>query len=99
VIEALLGSVNWATIGAVVTAVFAVIFGMFQKQKAKTATAEAELKVSQKDAEVANASVAAHKAGTEAVTHALEASKEAAAVKDEDLDQVGASMGILREGK
>lgn len=105
-ITALLSRIRWSTVASVGAAIAAILFGLFQRQKAETAKAEAKAasadaakQVAQKEAEVAQGNLAASKAGAEAVTAAQSAAKEVASIKDEDLDAVGKEMGILREDK
>lgn len=95
----LLKKVNWGTIAAVVVGITGVVFGMFRNQQAKTATAEADRKVAEKTAAVAEGNAAASRAETKAVTNAATAAKEVAAIPDSELDKAGAELGILRKDK
>jgi hypothetical protein len=105
-IATLFGRIRWSTVVSVGAAVAAIVFGLFQRQKAGTAQAEAKAaaadaakQVAQKDAEVAQGNAAASKAATEAVKAAHSAMQETSSIPDEDLDKVGREMGIMREGK
>lgn len=98
-IVGLLKKVNWSAIAGIVIGIVGVVFGMFRNQQAKTATAEAERKVADAAARVAEGNAAARQAETKAVTNAASAAKEVAAVPDSELDKLGAELGILREDK
>lgn len=98
-LSSLLGSLDWAAVGAFLVGLAGVVFGMFRHEQAKTKTAQAEQKVAQKDAEVAAGNAAASQAATKAVTAAQKAAVETKKIKEDDLDRVGAELGILRDDK
>lgn len=97
VLRALLSRLNWGAIVGAVVGIAGVVFALFRNEQAKTATAEAERKVAEKTAEVAQGNADAHKAETKAVTTAAEVKKEVSNLPDADLDRVGREMGILRD--
>lgn len=90
---------NWAALVGAALAIIGVVFGVFRDQQAKVATAEAERKVAEKTAAVAEGNAAARQAETKAVTNAATVEKQVAATPDSELDKLGAELGILRDDK
>ncbi|NIE67484.1 hypothetical protein [Burkholderia sp. Ax-1719] len=73
-----------------------VLFGLFRHQQAKTATAKAAATVAQAQASVATSNATAAIAGQQAVANAEQASQQAAAIPDANLDAELQKLGALR---
>lgn len=98
-ITTLLSKINWTAVLSILGGIAVAIFGLFKVKQGETLEAQAKEQVAKKTVEVSQGNLAASQAATEALVAANQAAQEVKAIPAEDLDKVGAEMGIMREDK